>query len=120
MRCYLPLIRKDSSTPYAWSHSLCEGRISLCMGLISRKLCSFLFMFSSGITSLSFLLLFPLSIPFFCLCAWFLILFHLTYRIFQKKHSGLFFIPKLCRQQDCYILLTPIWIQMNDLLRSSR
>ena len=50
---------------YAWSRSLCEGRTSFCTGLISRKLCRFLFMFSTSFTSLSVLLLFPLSITFF-------------------------------------------------------
>ena len=50
---------------YAWSCSLCEGRSSFCTGLISRKLCGFLFMFSIGFTSLSVLLLFPLSITIF-------------------------------------------------------
>ena len=38
------------------------------MGLISGKLCRFLFMFSTGFTSLSVLLLFPLSITFSALC----------------------------------------------------
>ena len=61
---YLPLIRKDSGT-HAWSRNLCERRTSFCTGLISRKLCRFLFMFLTGFTSLSFLLLFPLSITFF-------------------------------------------------------
>ena len=46
VRGYLPLIRKDSSTHI-------------------RKLCRFLLMFSTGFTSLSVLLLFPLSITFF-------------------------------------------------------
>ena len=50
---------------YAWSHCLCERRTSFCTGLISRKLCRFLFMFSTGFTSLSVLLLFPLLITFF-------------------------------------------------------
>ena len=49
---------------YAWSGSLCEGATSFCMGLISRKLCRFLLMFSSGFTSLRILLLFPLLIAF--------------------------------------------------------
>ena len=35
------------------------------MGFISGKLCKFLFMFSTGFTSVSVLLLFPLSITFF-------------------------------------------------------
>ena len=49
---------------YAWSRSLCERRTSFCTGLISRKLCRF-YLFSTGFTSLSALLLFPLSIIFF-------------------------------------------------------
>ena len=64
VRGYLPLIRKDSST-HMHGLAICEGRTSFCMGLISRKLCRFLFMFSTGFTSLSVLLLFPLSITFF-------------------------------------------------------
>ena len=44
---------------------LCYRRTSFCMGLISRKLCRFLLTFSTGFTSLSVLLLFPLSITFF-------------------------------------------------------
>ena len=50
---------------YAWSCSLCERGTSFCMGLISRKLCRFLLMFSTSFTSLSVLLLFPLLITFF-------------------------------------------------------
>ena len=38
------------------------------MGFISGKLCKFLFMFSTGFTSVSVLLLFPLSITFSALC----------------------------------------------------
>ena len=38
------------------------------MGRISRKLCRFLLMFLTGFTSLSVLLLFPLSITFSALC----------------------------------------------------
>ena len=48
-----------------WSRRLFEERTSFCTGLISRKLCRFLFMFSAGFTSLSPLLLFPLLITFF-------------------------------------------------------
>ena len=66
VRGYLPLIWKDSST-YAWSCSFCEGRTSFCMGLMSRKLCNFLLMFSTGFTSLSVLFLFPLWTTFFSL-----------------------------------------------------
>ena len=60
---YLSLIQKDSST-HAWSCSLCEIRTTFCTGLISRKLCRFLLMFSTGFTSLGVLLCFPLSITF--------------------------------------------------------
>ena len=77
LRGYLPLIWKDSSThmhglavyvkeglPFAWD--------------LSRKLCRFLFKFSTGFTSLSILLLFPLSITFISFVHSFFILFHLT------------------------------------------
>ena len=50
---------------YAWSCSLCRRRASFCTGLISRELCRFLLMFLTGCTSLSVLLLFPLSTTFF-------------------------------------------------------
>ena len=49
----------------AWSRNLCAGRTSFCTGLVSRKLCRFLLMFSTGFTSLSILLLLPLSITSF-------------------------------------------------------
>ena len=45
------------------SASLCEGRTCFCMGLISRKLCSFFLIFSTGFTSLSVLLLFLYQSP---------------------------------------------------------
>ena len=50
---------------YAQSCSLCERRTSFYMGLISRKFCRFLFMFSTSFTSFSVLLLFPPLITFF-------------------------------------------------------
>ena len=40
-------------------------RTSFCTGLISRKPCIFLLIFSTGFTSINVLLLFPLSITFF-------------------------------------------------------
>ena len=58
---YLPLIGKDSDS-YAWSSSLSDRRNSFFTGLISRKLCGFLLMFSTTFTSFSVLLLFSLSI----------------------------------------------------------
>ena len=51
---------------YAWSRSLREGRSSFCSELISRKLCRFLLIFSTCFTSLSVLLLFPLSMTSLC------------------------------------------------------
>ena len=64
VRGYLPLVKKKFCYSYAWSCTLCEGRISFCTGRIFRKLCGFLLMFSTGFTSKarSALLLFPLSI----------------------------------------------------------
>ena len=50
---------------HAWSCSLCKGRTSFSMGLICRKLCRFLRVFSTGFTSLSVLFLVPLLITFF-------------------------------------------------------
>ena len=50
---------------YAWSRSLCEGRTSFWPGLVTQKLYGFLLTFSTGFTSLSVLLLFPLWITFF-------------------------------------------------------
>ena len=47
VRSYLPFYYS-----YTWSCSLCERRTFFCTGLISRKLCGFLLMFSSGFTSL--------------------------------------------------------------------
>ena len=63
VRGYLPLIRKDSST-HMHDLAVYARRTSFCTGLISRKLCRFLFMFSTGFTSLSVLLFFPRSITF--------------------------------------------------------
>ena len=52
---------------YAWICSLCEGRTSFFVGLISKNLCRFLILFSTSFTLFSVLLLFPLSITFFVL-----------------------------------------------------
>ena len=63
VRGYLPLIQKDSGTHM---HGLAVYvKTSFCLRLISRKLCRFLLMFSTGFASLSVLLLFPLLITFF-------------------------------------------------------
>ena len=64
---YLPLIRKDSSTHMHGLAVYVKEGLPFRTGLISRKLCRFLLMFSSGFTSLSILILFPLSITFFVL-----------------------------------------------------
>ena len=47
------------------SCSLCERRSFFCIGLISRKLSGLLLVFSTGFTSCSVFLLFPVSITFF-------------------------------------------------------
>ena len=60
VRDYLSLIRKDSTTHIHGLRILCEGNTSFCTGRISRKFYGFLLMFSTGFTSLSVLLLFPL------------------------------------------------------------
>ena len=65
VRGYLPLIRKDSSTHMHGLAVYMKEGLPFCMGLISRKSCRFLFMFLTCFTSLSVLLLFPLSITFF-------------------------------------------------------
>ena len=57
VRGYLLLIQKSSVTH---THSLIvEGGASFCMGLISRKLYGFLFVFSNGFALFVVLLLFP-------------------------------------------------------------
>ena len=65
VRRYLPLIRKDFSTHMHGLVVYVKEGLTFAPDLISRKLCRFLFMFSTGFTSLSVLLLFPLSITFF-------------------------------------------------------
>ena len=72
-------------------YGLTERRTSLCTGLISRKPCRFLLMFLTGFTSLSVLLFFP-SIDHLCLCAQFLILFHLTQMRFCRSTHLLMFL----------------------------
>ena len=63
---YFPLIQKDSITHMHGLTVYVKGGLpACCTGLISRKLCGFLFMFSTSFTSLSVLLLFLLSITFF-------------------------------------------------------
>ena len=51
-------VRLSSFNPkgfcYLYSYSLCKGRTSFCMVLISRKLCRSLFLFLAGFTSLSY------------------------------------------------------------------
>ena len=65
---YLPLIQKDSSTHMHGFIVYVKEELPFCTGLISRKLYRFLLMFSTSFTSLSALLLFPLSITFFVFC----------------------------------------------------
>ena len=63
---------------YAWSCIFCERTTFFCTRRISRKLCGFLLMFSTGFTSISVLLLFSSIDHPLRRCARFLILFHLT------------------------------------------
>ena len=74
VRGYLPLIQKDYYS-YSWSCSLCERRTSICTGRISRKHCRFLLVFPTSFTSLSVLLLFPISITLFMVMHSFLFYF---------------------------------------------
>ena len=63
VRGYLPLIRKDSIT-HMHGLALYVKKGLLLHGTYLRKLRGFLLMFSTGFTSLSVLLLFPLSLTF--------------------------------------------------------
>ena len=73
---------------YVWSCSLCEGRASFCVELISRKLYVFLVML---LTSFSSLCLTSFSIdPLLHLYTRFFILFHLTLMTFcQSTHLAM-------------------------------
>ena len=64
VRGYLPLIRKDSGTHMHGLAVYVKEGIPFARDL-SLENCRFLFMFSTGFTLLSVLLLFPLSIIFF-------------------------------------------------------
>ena len=65
VRGYLPVIRKDSSTHMHGLAVYVREGLLFARDLSLQKLCRFLLMFSTGFTSLSVLLLFPLSIIFF-------------------------------------------------------
>ena len=81
---------------------------------ISRKLCRFLFMFSTGFTSLSVVLLFPLLITFF-LYAQFLILFYLTLMRFSQSTHLL-----MCLSLEAFMSITrtglPILVELINLV----
>ena len=64
VRGYLPLIQRVSST-----HTLCKRRTSFSTGIISRKLCKFLLVFSNGFTPLNVLLFFSSIDHLLHLCA---------------------------------------------------
>ena len=64
VRGYITLIRKDSVTHVHGLAVYVKTGLTY-TGLLSRKHCGFFFMFSTGFTSFSVLLLFPLSITFF-------------------------------------------------------
>ena len=90
-------------------------KTSFCTGLISSKLCRFLFMFSTGFTSLRVLLLFPLSITFFSFVHGF-DLFHLTSMRFSRSTLLLF----LSLETLMSITRTglPILVELVDLVNS--
>ena len=66
VRSYLPLIRKDSLTNSLAIYM--TDRLPVCMGLICRKLCGFLFKFLIAFTSFRVLLLFLYQSSFSSLC----------------------------------------------------
>ena len=74
---YLRLVRKDSITHMHLLTLYVKEELCFHGGLISGKLCRFLLMLSTVFTSLSFLLLFPLSIT-FCIFFTFFIFLHGT------------------------------------------
>ena len=76
---------KECYYSYAWSSSLREGKTAFCTGLTSRKFCNLLFAFSTGFTSRSVLLLFPLLITFFIIINSLLMLFRLTQMMFSRS-----------------------------------
>ena len=65
MTGYLPLVQKDSITHMHGLAVYVKEELPFWMGLVCRKLCRFLFMFSTGFTSFSVLLLLTLLITFF-------------------------------------------------------
>ena len=77
LRGSFPLIQKDSITHMHGLAVFLKEKTSFCTGLISKKLCGCLLLFSTGFTSLSVLLLSPLLITFLVYKHSFLILFHL-------------------------------------------
>ena len=74
LRGYLPLIQKDTSTHMHGLIVFVKERLPFAQDF-SRKLCRSLFMFLTGFTSLSVLLLFPLSITFISFVQGFLFYF---------------------------------------------
>ena len=65
VRGCLPLIRNDSITHMHGLAVYVKEGLPFAKGLISRKLCGFLLMFSTGFTPLIVLLIFPRLINFF-------------------------------------------------------
>ena len=65
VRGYLPLFRKDSSTHVHGLTVYVKEGLPFARDLSLKKLCRFLLIFSTGFTSLSVLLLFPLVITVF-------------------------------------------------------
>ena len=62
---HMPWSWSWSCYSYAWSCSLCKGGPSFCTGFILKTTSEFLFMFLTGFTPFSVLLLVPVSITLF-------------------------------------------------------
>ena len=87
--------------PYPRSHSLCEGRISFCMELVSRKLCRFLLMFLAGFTSL-IVFFFLYRLPSLSLCTIFdFISFSIDQVLSIKLSANVFFFGGFNVHHQC-------------------
>ena len=89
---------------------------SFCTGLVYRKLCRSLLMFSTGFTSLSVLLLFPLSIT-FVFAHDLLILFHLAWLRFSRS-THLFMVLSLETLTSIIRTSLNILVELIDLVNS--
>ena len=94
---------------------LCERRTSFYTGLISRKLCRFSLMFSTGSISLIVLLLFPLSITFFIFVHGFWFYFIKQMRFFRSIQLLFLSLETLTFIKRAGL---PILVELVDLVNS--